>query len=110
MFDVLGAVDNLPDLIFGEHVGKLARFLTQTETDLKVLIQNVFVEKVQAGQNEAATGGSIALIVFQIEQIVLDHLLGDGFRRGLIVFWSSRSQHSNKNAWCDGRGSLDPFA
>ena len=85
MFGVFGAVDNLPDLIFGEHGGKLAGFLTQAETNLKLLVQNVFVEKAQAGQNEAATGRSIAPVVFQIEQIVLDHLLGDGFRRGLVV-------------------------
>ena len=85
MLDVFRAVDNLPDLIFGEHGGKLAGFLAQAEADLKVLIQNVFVEKAQAGQNQTATGGRIAPVVFQIEQIVLDHLLGDGFRRRLVV-------------------------
>jgi hypothetical protein len=86
VFEVLWDTDDFPDLLFGENGGKSARVFGQVEADLDLLVHNMFVEKAQAGQNQAATGRRIALFVFQIQQVILDHLLGDGFRRLLVVF------------------------
>jgi hypothetical protein len=41
----------------------------------------MFGEKLQTGQDEAATGWRITLFAFEIQQSIRDHFLGDGFRR-----------------------------
>ena len=44
------------------------------------------VEKAQPAQGAGAAVGSIALVIFKIQQIILNHLVCDFDRRLLVVF------------------------
>lgn len=58
-----------------------------TDTVVKggLSIGHMIVKKSQSGHHSGTGAGGIALIVFQIQKVILDHLLGERIRRLLIV-------------------------
>ena len=47
MFQIFRSTDDFPDLLLGQHGGKLARFFCQTEANGYLLVQDVGVKKAQ---------------------------------------------------------------
>jgi hypothetical protein len=65
VFDVAGALMIFQTCSLVSTVGSLARFFGQSETDFDLLIQDVFVEKAQAGQTRQQLAGALPFSFFR---------------------------------------------
>jgi hypothetical protein len=84
MLEVVSGTEDLADFFHGKHLWKFSRSSPDTVSDGYLFFGHVFVEKAKPGKNTVAAIGGIALVLFEIEKIILDfffsHLI-----RGLII-------------------------
>jgi hypothetical protein len=86
VFEIIGGMDNVPDVFLGQNGGKVAYVSAQTIVNADFLLGDMVVEKAQAAQSAGTAVGALAFVIFQIQQIVLDHLFGKRVGRFTIVF------------------------
>jgi hypothetical protein len=86
MFEIIGGIDNVEDVLLGQYGGKVADFSAKRKVNTDILFGYVFVKKAQTAQSAGAAVGAFTFIIFQIQQIILDHHFGKFLGRFLIVF------------------------
>lgn len=85
VFEVLCGVDDFPDVLLTKHRGELSVFSSDLAVKRDGLFNNMSVEKPQSCCHSATTAGRVALLIFQIQQIVFDLVFGETLRRLVIV-------------------------
>lgn len=85
VFEVLCGVDDFPDVLLTKHRGELSVFSSDLAVKRDGLFNNMSVEKPQSCCHSATTAGGVALLIFQIQQIVFDLVFGETLRRLVIV-------------------------
>jgi len=85
VFEVLCGVDDFPDVLLTKHRGELSVFSSDLAVKRDGLFNNMSVEKPQSCCHSATTAGRVALLIFQIQQIVFDLVFAETVRRLVIV-------------------------
>ena len=85
VFDMLCGVDDFPDVLLTKHRGELSVFSSDLAVKRDGLFNNMSVEKPQSCCHSATTASRVALLIFQIQQIVFDLVFGETVRRVAIV-------------------------
>lgn len=85
VFEVLCGVDDFPDVLLTKHRGELSVFSSDLAVKRDGLFNNMSVEKPQSCCHSTTTAGGVALLIFQIQQIVFDLVFGETLRRLVIV-------------------------
>ena len=80
VFEMLCGVDDFPDLLLGEHRGELSVFSPDLAVKRDGWLNDVSVEKSQSCCHSATTAGRVALLIFQIQQIVFNLVFGESVR------------------------------
>jgi hypothetical protein len=84
VFEVFRGTDNLPDFLHGKDLWKFSCRPPDAVGDGYLIFGHVFAEKAKSGKNAVAAVGCIALVMFEIEKIILDFLFGHLIRRLII--------------------------
>ncbi len=85
VFEMLCGVDDFPDVLLTKHRGELSVFSSDLAVKGDGLFNNMSVEKPQSCCHSTTTAGRVALLIFQIQQIVFDLVFGETVRRLVIV-------------------------
>ena len=84
VFEMMRGVDDFPDVLLTEHCGQFAILSTDPIVKRGGGFNHVSVEELQSCGHSATTAGGVALLIFQIQQIVFDSVFGE-FVRGLAI-------------------------
>jgi hypothetical protein len=84
MLEIVRGADDLPHILHDKDFGKFPRDSRDAVCDGYLILDDVFVKEAKSGKNAVATVGRNALVVFEIEKIILDFFRGH-LIRGLII-------------------------
>jgi hypothetical protein len=85
VFEMVCGVEDFPDVLLTEHRGELSVFSSDLAVKRDGLFNHMSVGKPQSCSHSATTAGGVALLIFQIQQIVFDLVFGETLRRLMIV-------------------------
>ena len=89
MLEIVRGTDDLPDFLHGEDLWKFSRRPSDAVGDGYLLFSHVFAEKAKSGKNAVTAVGCNALVMFEIEKIILDFLCGHLIRAIDYRTWRS---------------------